>query len=80
MIKFLPLIAFLAAYVNATSYKLSEINTHNTQSDFWIVMGSNVYSFQSFSHPGGWSVIQPYAGGAADATSRFNNQGHSSSA
>lgn len=56
----------------------SEIATHNTRQNCWLIISGNVYDVTGFisNHPGGASVITNRCG--ADATSAFQNQGHSS--
>ena len=53
---------------------IAEIQKHNTDSDFWLVMGENVYEFKDYSHPGGQSEVQPYYGGLKDATHHFEHE------
>ncbi len=52
-------------------YTAAQIGTHATQSDCWIVIGTNVYSVGSYtlSHPGGVSAITNLCG--KDATTAF---------
>src|SRR5215469_12381145 len=63
------------------NYTLADVAKHNTPTDCWIILNTNeVYNVTAFLsiHPAGPSPITPYCG--ADATTAFNNVGHSSSA
>ena len=53
---------------------ISEIKTHNSKSDCWSIVNSNVYNLTSYvqSHPGGASVIANICG--KDGTKAFLNQ------
>ena len=63
------------------NYTKADVALHNTSSDCWIILNTNeVYNVTAFLsiHPAGAAPITPYCG--ADATTAFNNVGHSSSA
>src|SRR5579864_3851813 len=63
------------------NYTLADVAKHNSSTDCWIILNSTeVYNVTSFLsvHPAGPSPITPYCG--KDATTAFNNVGHSSSA
>lgn len=53
---------------------------HNTASDCWVTVGSNVYNVTSYirAHPGGQSNITRYCG--ADIGAAYTAQGHSANA
>ena len=53
-------------------FSRNEIAQHNSEFDYWIIMGNKVYSFQNFNHPGGWAAHAPFAGGKIDATQAFS--------
>jgi len=53
-------------------YTRDEIALHNTEYDYWIVMGNKVFEFTNFAHPGGWIAHMPFAGGKLDATIAFS--------
>ena len=52
-------------------FSLSEIAEHSSRSDYWVIMGEDVYAYENFNHPGGWSYHEPYAGGKKDMTQAF---------
>ena len=56
---------------SATTYTTSQVATHNTQSDCWLIILNKVYNVTSFmnSHPGGVSTIRTRCG--TDATTVF---------
>lgn len=61
----------------SSATKLSDIATHNSQSNCWIVISNKVYNVTSFisSHPGGTSAIVSRCG--TDATTAFTTSaGH----
>ena len=63
------------------NYTTADVAKHNTSSDCWIILNANeVYNVTAFLsiHPAGAAPITPYCG--ADATTAFNNVGHSASA
>ena len=68
------------------TYTVSEVATHNSLNDCWLIVNNNVYDVTTFlgQHPGGASTISPYCG--QEATRAFDTQdrgprgGHSSSA
>ena len=63
------------------NYTLADVAKHNSSTDCWIVLNrTEVYNVSSFLsvHPAGPSPITPFCG--KDATTAFNNVGHSSSA
>jgi uncharacterized protein YjdB len=63
------------------NYTLADVATHNSSTDCWIILNkTEVYNVTAFLsvHPAGPSPITPYCG--KDATTAFNNVGHSSSA
>jgi len=59
------------------SYKLSEISTHDKESDLWIILDDKIYNVTEFrlEHPGGQEPIMQLAG--KDATTTFEEVGHS---
>lgn len=63
------------------NYTMTDVAKHNSSTDCWIVLNkTEVYNVTSFLsvHPAGAAPITPYCG--KDATTAFNNVGHSSSA
>lgn len=62
------------------SYTAAQVALHSSPSDCWIIVNGNVYSVASYIslHPGGRTKITDRCG--KDATSGYNNQGHSSNA
>jgi hypothetical protein len=63
------------------NYTLAQVATHKTATDCWIVLNkAEVYNVTKYLslHPAGAGPITPYCG--ADATTAFNNVGHSSGA
>ncbi|XP_011298665.1 cytochrome b5-like [Fopius arisanus] len=65
-----------------TVYTIEEVACHNGKSDtgLWIVIKDIVYDVTEYihEHPGGEELLLEYAG--RDATSAFNDFGHSSDA
>jgi len=63
------------------NYTLADVAKHNTQTDCWIILNNtevyNVTPYLSL-HPAGAGPITPFCG--ANATTAFNNVGHSASA
>eukprot|EP01064_Diplonema_japonicum_P027227 TRINITY_DN3910_c1_g8_i1.p1 TRINITY_DN3910_c1_g8~~TRINITY_DN3910_c1_g8_i1.p1 ORF type:complete len:520 (+),score=168.63 TRINITY_DN3910_c1_g8_i1:54-1613(+) len=55
----------------STEYTMEEVAKHNVQGDLWIVIDGDVYNLSKFGkfHPGGHSVLRPYAG--KDASEAF---------
>lgn len=68
----------LIASESGKTYKKSEIEKHNSNSDCWIVVNSKVYDATSVLswHPGGAGAIMPYAGAVAQETSNIYNSVH----
>jgi uncharacterized protein YjdB len=63
------------------NYTLAQVATHHTATDCWIILNkTEVYNVTTYlsKHPAGAGPITPYCG--ADATTAFNNVGHSSGA
>mmetsp|Transcript_28811 Transcript_28811/g.46592 ORF Transcript_28811/g.46592 Transcript_28811/m.46592 type:complete len:151 (+) Transcript_28811:172-624(+) len=62
------------------TYTKEDVSAHNTEADCWIIIHGNVYDVSRYamSHPGGHSIIVAEAG--RDATDKFDNVRHSSSA
>lgn len=63
------------------NYTLADVAKHNSSTDCWMVLNkTEVYNVTAFLsvHPAGPSPMTPYCG--KDATTAFNNVGHSSSA
>jgi uncharacterized protein YjdB len=63
------------------NYTLADVAKHNSSTDCWIILNkTEVYNVTSYlsMHPAGAGPITPYCG--ADATTAFNNVGHSSHA
>ncbi|HLP79869.1 MAG TPA: cytochrome b5 domain-containing protein [Acidobacteriota bacterium] len=58
-----------------TSYDLSQVSQHNSQSSCWIIVGTKVYDVTTYIsvHPGGASRILNVCG--TDATTAFNTRG-----
>ena len=54
-------------------YTMAEIGQHAVSNDYWVIMGEDIYAYTDFSHPGGWSKHEPYAGGKKDMTSAFES-------
>ncbi|PVU86743.1 hypothetical protein BB559_000615 [Furculomyces boomerangus] len=61
-------------------YTAKEINQHCTHNDVWICIEGKVYDVTKFleDHPGGQETLMDNAGG--DATSNFQDVGHSEDA
>jgi len=63
------------------NYTLADVAKHNSSTDCWMILNkTEVYNVTAFLslHPAGPSPMTPYCG--KDATTAFNNVGHSSSA
>lgn len=63
------------------TYTLADVAKHNTPADCWIILNNTeVYNVTAYLnlHPAGAGPITPYCG--ANATTAFNNVGHSSHA
>lgn len=60
---------------STSAHTVSEIATHNTASNCWLIINNNVYDVSTYlvQHPGGISVVTPYCG--KEATQAFNTQG-----
>lgn len=58
---------------DTATYSLSEISTHNSEQDCWLVINGNVYDVTEFvaSHPGGGTILQ---GCGKDATELFETR------
>ncbi|MBR9680748.1 MAG: cytochrome b5 domain-containing protein [Candidatus Altiarchaeota archaeon] len=53
-------------------YTLSDVSTHSTQGDCWIVLSGKVYDVSEFtSHPGGEAILE---GCGKDATTLFETR------
>jgi cytochrome b involved in lipid metabolism/plastocyanin len=63
-----------------TGYTLTQVAAHAVSTDCWLVIGSSVYSVTNYIslHPGGRTRIINMCG--KDATTSFNNVGHSATA
>jgi len=60
------------------NYTLADIAKHNTPADCWIILNNTeVYNVTAYLnlHPAGAGPITPFCG--ANATTAFNNVGHS---
>jgi len=63
------------------NYTMADVAKHNTPTDCWMVLNNTeVYNVTAFLniHPAGPSPMTPFCG--ANATTAFNNVGHSASA
>src|SRR5690349_5603488 len=63
------------------NYTLADVAKHNTPADCWIILNSTeVYNVTAYLnlHPAGAGPITPFCG--ANATTAFNNVGHSTRA
>jgi len=51
---------------NVNKISLSELSSHNTANDCWVVFENKVYDITNFlpKHPGGIHTISPYCGSA----------------
>jgi len=74
----LALSFFWGANAWATDYNLSQVQTHNSASDCWTIIGSNVYNLSSYiaSHPGGVGPISSICGvnGSTAFTTKHGSQ------
>lgn len=61
----------------AQVFTISDVASHNTASDCWLIVNGNVYDVSKFlsQHPGGEAEIIPYCG--KEATKAFDTQGRS---
>ena len=59
----------------AQDFTISEVSSHNTASNCWLIVNGNVYDVSKFlsQHPGGEAEIIPYCG--KEATKAFDTQG-----
>jgi len=71
-------IGFGANFAQAVTYTPSDIASHNTQADCWVIVNNNVYNLTSFIplHSGGQAAIIAQCG--KDGTVAFNNGPHNS--
>ncbi|XP_067636051.1 cytochrome b5 isoform X2 [Eurosta solidaginis] len=62
------------------TYTLQVVKEHNKSDDLWIVIDGKVYDVTKFrhEHPGGEDALDEVAG--RDATTEFNDVGHSQEA
>ena len=62
------------------TYTLSEVSSHNTPTDLWMIIDDKVLDVTSFlkEHPGGEQTILDFAG--VDGTEAFDEVGHSQDA
>ncbi|HKV78267.1 MAG TPA: cytochrome b5-like heme/steroid binding domain-containing protein [Candidatus Sulfotelmatobacter sp.] len=77
----LILMLSLSMAAQLPNYTMADVAKHNSSTDCWLVLNkTEVYNVTAFLsvHPAGAAPITPYCG--ADATTAFNNVGHSSSA
>ena len=65
---------------NMASYSVTDVSSHNTRGDCWIIIGSSVYNVTPFleEHPGGDDIL--LEGGGKDVTDDFHDVGHSKAA
>ena len=63
-----------------TTYRLAEVETHNTKGSAWMVIHNKVYDVTNFmqEHPGGEEVLLDVLG--VDASESFEDVGHSNDA
>jgi|GEM_PF-2798592 len=68
----------------AADYNLAQVTAHNTASDCWTIVGSNVYNLTSYitSHPGGAAAITTICGvsGTTAFTTQHGSQANAQSA
>jgi len=64
----------------AKFFTIEEVSNHNKEGDLWLIIHNKVYDVTKFSqeHPGGIEVLLDKGG--HDATSAFEDVGHSSDA
>lgn len=69
-----PVVITLPTGGTVTSYTMSEVKLHNTQSNCWTVVNGSVYNVTSWisKHPGGQGAIVGMCG--VDASSAFSGQ------
>lgn len=60
---------------NVTTYTMTEIAKHSSESNCWLLINNKVYDVTKFipDHPGGVAQIIPYCG--KEATKAFDTQG-----
>ncbi len=65
---------FLSNSAKASSYTLSQVQSHNTSTDCWTIVNNKVYNLTNFIalHPGGSSAIISLCG--TDGTAAFTTQ------
>ncbi|EEQ99024.1 conserved hypothetical protein, partial [Perkinsus marinus ATCC 50983] len=56
----------------SSTYRASEIASHNVESDCWLIIADKIYDVTNFlaDHPGGPKAILPHCG--KDVTERFD--------
>ena len=71
-------ILFLIKLPSKTFYTIGEIRKHRNKKSAWLVIHGKVYDVTEWrkSHPGGDAIMQGVK--VDDATSLFENRGHSS--
>jgi cytochrome b involved in lipid metabolism len=63
-----------APTTTGTTYTTSQVATHNTSANCWMIISDKIYDLSSFmeQHPGGVSVLTPYCG--RDGTVAFQTK------
>lgn len=71
-----------SAPANNATYTASDIATHNTSSNCWIIVSNNVYNISSYlgSHPAGATIITPFCGKESTNAFKYSPHVHSGSA